>query len=88
MSDRYDDYLVAPPRDTLVRVGDIVQHPQYGVGLVVSLDECSRYYTRHSVGDARFVGTCVVMWDDGVVDAGWPVSRLASFVKTTRGLHI
>ena len=88
MPGRRDEPTIAVPRDPLIRVGDIVNHPQYGVGLVVALDECSTYYVRGGSGGARFIGTCVVMWDDGVIDSGWPVSRLAGFVKTTRGLHI
>ena len=74
--------------DPLVRVGDIIDHPKYGVGLVVGADERSRYYVRYSGDGARFVGTFIIMWSDGTLDPGWPASRLAHFVKTRRGVNI
>ena len=73
--------------EPLVKIGDIVKHPKYGVGLVIDSGRIPGFMSRGSLHDPRVVETVTVLWDDGSVDNGWPATRLAKFVCTSRGLN-
>ena len=73
--------------DPLVRIGDIVKHPKYGVGLVIEAGHIPGFMSRGNLHDPRVVETVTVLWDDGQIDKGWPATRLAKFVCTSRGLN-
>jgi hypothetical protein len=63
-----------------VAVGDIVNHPQYGGGLVV---ERQRFNNAGWVSDPRtspVTWVCTILWSSGIVDSGWPEGRLLQFV--------
>ena len=88
-----DDVISAEVRSVedaqpLVNIGDIVKHPKYGIGLVISTSRIPGFLSRGSLHDPRIVATVSVLWADGGIDEGWPVARLAKFVCTSRGLHI
>ena len=74
--------------EPLVKVGDIVKHPKYGIGLVVGAGKIPGFMSRGSMHDPRIVSVFSVMWCDGHVDEGWPAARLANFVCTSRGVNI
>ena len=73
--------------EPLVKIGDIVKHPKYGVGLVIGMGHIPRFMKRAYEEGSRVVATFSVLWDDGHIDEGWPASRLANFVCTSRGLN-
>ena len=73
--------------ESLVKIGDIVKHPKYGIGLVVAAEHIPGFMTRGNLHDPRVVETVTVLWDDGQIDKGWPAARLAKFVCTSRGLN-
>ena len=73
--------------EPLVKIGDIIKHPTYGIGLVIASGRIPGFMSRGSMHDPRVVSTVTVLWDNGQVDEGWPVGRLARFVCTSRGLN-
>ena len=73
--------------EPLVRIGDLIKHPKYGIGLVVGTSRIPRFMKRAHEEGSRVVATFSVLWADGHVDEGWPAGRLANFVCTSRGLN-
>ncbi len=87
--------MLPPPRpaieisEPLVKVGDIVKHPTYGIGLVIGTGQIPGYLSRASSHHShRVVSVFSVLWGDGHIDEGWPAARLANFVCTSRGTNI
>ena len=73
--------------EPLVRIGDIVRHPKYGIGLVIGTGHIPGFMKRALEEGSRVVAVYSVLWSDGEVDDGWPAARLANFVCTSRGLN-
>ena len=61
------------------RIGDVVKHPAYGVGLIVGAEVSAGF-----PGGDSMTRVMTVLWDDGVLDGGWPEVRIATYVVKDR----
>lgn len=70
-------------RQLSVEIGDIVNHINYGAGLVVSssLETCFAAQKDPTLPASERVYT--VMWSSGILDEGWVASRLAQWVVSS-----
>ena len=63
------------------RIGDVVEHPNYGAGLIVAAEQVSGFPDGETT-----TRVMTVLWADGRLDAGWPEVRIATYVVKDRGV--
>ena len=66
-----------------VTVGTLIDHPQYGPGLIVSVTSEPAFATRQSTHQPDYIIVCHVLWNTGELQTGWPASRLEKFAVLT-----
>ena len=57
------------------RIGDVVDHPAYGAGLIVAAEQVAGFPDGETM-----TRVMTVLWADGRLDGGWPEVRIATYV--------